>query len=407
MRYLCPVTMKTDRRRILSGPALHNLYRRAGCCLRTAVCMAVLSCLCACGHSSDRQADAEPDSASLAETEEKSDFTSEAWSWADSVTCSMSVRQRAGQCLMPSVYAVSDRTTMLKLRDYVADCHIGGILLLRGDSRGAAAITDSLRRWSRDVPPWIAIDAEWGLGMRLSDEQVYPRNFRLAKVADEEMMFDYGYEVGCRCREIGINMILGPVVDVGPITGVMGTRSFGPDPQIAASLGVAYAMGVEGAGVMSVAKHFPGHGSPEADSHNRVAVVKRDSADLRHIDLVPFDEYVAHGLSGVMAGYLSVPAVDPSGRPAAVSPAVLQDLLRDEMMFRGLILTDAINMGGARGYSAADALAAGADLVVAPTDTREALTEIERAIDEGTLTEAELNERCRRVLFYKYLFAGN
>lgn len=399
--------MKTDRNRILTGLILPNLYRRAGRCLKAVVCTAVLLCLYGCAHGSDRHEDSEADTVSVSEIEEKSDFTSEAWAWADSVTCAMSVSQRAGQCLMPSVYAVGDRPTMLRLRNYVTDCHIGGILLLRGDSGGATAIADSLRQWGRGVPPWIAIDAEWGLGMRLADEQVYPRNFRLAKVADEEMMFDYGYEVGERCREIGINMVLGPVVDVGPITGVMGTRSFGPDPQVAASLGVAYAMGVEGAGVMSVAKHFPGHGSPEADSHNRVAVVKRDSADLRHIDLVPFNEYVAHGLSGVMAGYLSVPALDPSGRPAAVSPAVLQDLLRDEMMFRGLILTDAINMGGARGYSAADALAAGADLVVAPADTKQALAEIEQALDEGTLTEAELNERCRRVLFYKYLFAYN
>lgn len=389
------------------APIFNSCYRRAGRCLRAVAGAAVLLCTAACSHGGIGQNTDVTDSTPPEAASEVADFTSEAWAWADSVTRSMTTVQRAGQCLMPSVYAVGDRATMRRLREYMIDCHIGGVLLLRGDSAGAEAIADSLGQWSGEVPPWIAIDAEWGLGMRLAGEQVYPRNFRLAETADEQMMFDYGYEVGERCREIGINMVLGPVVDVGPLTGVMGTRTFGPDPQLAASLGVAYAMGVEGAGVMSVAKHFPGHGSPEADSHNRVAVVKRDGADLRRIDLIPFSEYVAHGLSGIMAGYLSVPALDLTGRPAAVSPAVLQDLLRDEMMFRGLILTDAINMGGARGYDAADALAAGADLVVAPANTRQALAEIVQALSSGTLTEAELSERCRRVLFYKYLFAGN
>ncbi len=401
--------MKTVRSWLSIAKALYNThYRRIGPCLSTVAATTVLLYMGGCANSVNNAESVEADSTvTVTENVYTADFTSEAWRWADSVTQSMSLAQRAGQCLMPSVYAVNDWATMQRLRNYVREYHIGGILLLRGDSHGAAAISDSLNRWDGGVPPWIAIDAEWGLGMRLTDEQVYPRNFRLAQVADEDMMFDYGYEVAQRCREIGINMILGPVVDVGPITGVMGTRSFGPDPHLAASLGVAYAMGVEGAGVMSVAKHFPGHGSPVADSHNRVAVVKRDSADLHRIDLIPFNEYVAHGLSGVMAGYLSVPALDPSGRPAAVSSAVLQDLLRDEMMFRGLILTDAINMGGARGYGAADALAAGADLVVAPADTKQALEEIDKALAEGTLTEAELSERCRRVLFFKYLFARN
>ncbi|MDE5975333.1 MAG: hypothetical protein K2G69_02150, partial [Muribaculaceae bacterium] len=249
--------------------------------------------------------------------------------------------------------------------------------------------------------------AEWGLGMRLKDAPAFPRNGRISGNADEQLMFEYGSEVARECRRIGVNMVLGPVVDVvGNTEGIIGNRSFGSDRERVALLGTAYARGVESGRVISVAKHFPGHGSPSGDSHKEMQVISRSLHTLDSIDLYPFRRYIETGLSGIMVGHLAVPAIDPDMLPAAVSPVVITDLLRGELDFKGLVLTDALNMGGAEGYGSDAAIMAGADIVVAPEDTRKEIGRLLTLARSNHELLPLIDDRCRRILFYKYLVSS-
>lgn len=335
------------------------------------------------------------------------DISVDARLWADSIMDLMTLEELVGQLIMPAVYSDISPAPMRLLREYAVDSHVGGVVLLKGRVHDARVIADTLRSMM-PVPPFIAIDAEWGLAMRLADTPEFPRNGRISVDADESVMFDYGFELARECRELGINMVLGPVLDVVPAgrrSAGIGTRSFGHDPDRAANLGVAYAKGVESGGVMSVAKHFPGHGSADADSHKRLPVVKKTREQLEASDLFPFREYVSNGMSAIMTGHLFVPALDEEEIPVTVSDKILKEFVRDSLGFQGLIVTDAINMAGASGHTAADAIMAGADIVLAPANTEYEIRNIIEEVKGCHLPVAVLRDRVRRVLFYKYMLA--
>lgn len=331
------------------------------------------------------------------------DITQEALNYADSVLVSLTLEERVGQCLMPSLFSNTTPDNLSLFKKYVDDYHVGGVVLMKGD-------LNSVRRLVKigeesKVPLFIAIDAEWGLGMRLTDAPVYPKNGTISPETDESVLFDYGRRIASESRQTGINMILGPVVDLSERNrGIIGSRSFGNDPVLVSDYGVAYAKGLESGGVISVAKHFPGHGSALADSHKGVARVDRNMSALDSLDLRPFREYINAGLSGVMAGHIKVPALDPDGTAASVSMDMLTSLLREEMNFNGLILTDAFDMGGAKGFTAADALKAGADLILCPHNLKKEYDVLLKGVKKGDISLEVINDRCRRILFFKALF---
>ncbi len=335
------------------------------------------------------------------------DISIDAHAWADSIMDCMTVEEMAGQLIMPAVYSDVSSDAMRILKKYATDSHIGGVVLLKGSVEAARCIADTLREWL-SVPPFIAIDAEWGLAMRLDGTPEFPHNGRISEAADETLLFDYGFEVARECREIGINMVLGPVLDVlpeGKRKSGIGSRSFGRDVHRASDMGVAYAKGIESGGVLSVAKHFPGHGSADADSHKRLPSVVKSRKELDAKDLLPFKEYVENGLSAIMMGHLYVPALDSVEVPVTVSERVLKEFVRKDMDFHGLIVTDAMNMAGAGGNSAADAIIAGADIVLAPANTEEEVMILTDAVRRGRLSTDQLRDRVGRVLFYKYIVA--
>lgn len=320
---------------------------------------------------------------------------------ADSAIAGMNVTTKGAQMLMPAIYASHDAWTMAKLREY-ADMGVGGIILLKGDLESAKVISDSLHAWSH-TPPFIAIDAEFGLAMRLKNAPDFPLNADISADATPQLMFDYGREVGREARLLGINMVLGPVLDVAARNSVMGIRSLGTDPKRVATLAVAYARGLESAGVVSVAKHFPGHGAAEGDSHLKQLEIEQSLHYIDSIHLYPFRKYIDAGLSAVMVGHLAFPAIDPKSLPAAVSPAVITDLLRNDLGFKGIVITDALNMKGARGIGAEQAVLAGADLISAPKDTRKAITDIVSGVKRNLYSESAIDRSLRRVLVKKYL----
>lgn len=329
------------------------------------------------------------------------DITDSGIKWADSVCHSLSLRQKIAQLFMPSVNASDDEWTLRLIRQYADSC-IGGIVLLKGDSTGAARLVSKFSACSK-VSPFVAIDAEWGLAMRLVDAPAFPANSEIGSHADDQLMYDYGYELARECRLLGINMVLGPVVDISARNSFMGKRSLGNDPERVADLALAYAQGVEDGNVISVAKHFPGHGSVTTDSHKRKGVIQRSLHELDSIDLFPFRMWSANHLTGIMVGHLAVPSIDSSLKPAAVSSVVINDLLREDLGFTGLVLSDALNMKGADGYDSADAITAGVDIVVAPDKTFQQIDCVIQAVKRGIIDEAEINARLKRVLFYKYI----
>ena len=361
-----------------------------------AFCLCVLITLTACAPRSESSADQDSIPVSKA-----ADITADAEAWADSVCASLSLRQKVAQLFIPALFASDDFWTLRQLRQYADSC-IGGVLLLKGDSHSAAIIADSLQTNSR-IPAFVAIDAEWGLAMRLTDAPKFPLNSDIRPDVNDQILYDYGRELARECRIIGVNMVLGPVVDVSFGDSFMRRRSFGDDPHRVADLALAYARGLEDGNVISVAKHFPGHGSVSADSHLRKGVIERSLNQMDSIDLYPFRRWVENRLSGIMVGHLAVPSIDSRMLPAAVSPIVIKDLLRGDMAFSGLVITDALNMKGAEGYGADDAIAAGADIVIAPEKTFSQIDKVMKAIAEGKISQSDIDTHVRRILFYKYL----
>lgn len=355
--------------------------------------------LASCGHRQGSDASDRGDSV------EVSDITEDGREWADSVASALTLRQKVSQLFMPAVFSADDKWTLSRVREYGDSC-IGGLILLKGTVKGAESVIEAYRE-SAPVGGFVAIDAEWGLAMRLEGAPRFPENSSLGAGVDDQTMYDYGSEVARECRILGINMVLGPVVDVSAPGSFMRKRSFGSDARRVASLATAYARGLEDGGVISVAKHFPGHGSVTADSHLRKGVIERSLNELDSIDLYPYRKWIEQGLMGIMVGHLAVPSIDPEMLPAAVSPIVITELLRTDLGFKGLIITDALNMKGAEGYGALDAIIAGADMVIAPQDTQKEIETIMTAVDEGLIEEELIDRKVKNILFYKYLFGLN
>lgn len=341
----------------------------------------------------------------------KMDITEEALVWADSAVGRMTLEEQIGQLLMPAVFSRTDPATMRQIEEYARDLKIGSLLLLKGDAESATVIADTLEsirdRDSIGAGYIIAVDAETGLGMRFSDAPLFPWNHNISPEVQDQTFYDYGREVGREAQLAGINMVLGPVVDVDRNTGLKGVmrmRSLGSDQLRVAELSVAYAAGLESQGVMSVAKHFPGHGPTTTDSHRGLPSITVSREELDSIDLAPFRRYIGNRLSGVMVGHIWAESLDSVKRPASFSPEIIMQLLRKEMGFNGLVVVDAIAMAGAQGYTSADAIKAGADIIIAPADTKGALSDLLEAVKAGQITPGDIRERARRVLFYKYLF---
>ncbi len=268
--------------------------------------------------------------------------------WVDSIASSMTLREKVGQLLVYTIAPDQSGGNVSHLRDIVKNYHIGGLLFSGGQVQDQVALTN-LAQGEAGVPLMITFDGEWGLSMRLKNTPVFPRNAILGTISDDRILYRYGAEVARQLREIGVHVNFAPVADVNinPKNPVIGTRAFGADPYRVADKVIAYAAGLEGGGVLSVSKHFPGHGDTDVDSHKALPVLTFDRARLDSIELYPFEKAIQAGVGGIMVGHLQVDAFDPGQRlPSSLSRNIVQHLLQEEMGFRGLIFTDALSMKG-------------------------------------------------------------
>ncbi|MDP3774942.1 MAG: glycoside hydrolase family 3 N-terminal domain-containing protein [Gemmatimonadales bacterium] len=325
---------------------------------------------------------------------------------------SMTVRQKAAQLVMPWIggeYWAADQDSMAAALRLVVDDEVGGFVVgLGGSAYDLAAKFNALQRASR-VPLFIAADLESGPSMRIRGGTAFPGNMALGATGRELDAYEVGRVIALEGRAVGINMVFAPVVDVNnnPLNPIINVRSFGEDPRQVGVLASAFIRGLAEHGMLSTAKHFPGHGDTETDSHVALPVINAGRARLDSIELVPFRATVAAGVDAVMSAHIAVPALAGNGAPpATLSAFVLDTLLRRDLGFRGLVVTDALNMGAivaryGAAQSAVMALAAGADILLMPTDAHAAIEAVVLAVERGEVSEARLDSSVTRLFAAK------
>ncbi|MCQ2289255.1 MAG: serine hydrolase [Muribaculaceae bacterium] len=326
--------------------------------------------------------------------------------WVESTFAQMTPDERIAQIFVMCVASSSDATSRARLERYVAQSKVGGLIYMDSDVDELTRTTNLAQSMSK-IPLLITIDAEWGLSMRVPDVATYPRNLVLGAIDDDKLLYEYGREMARQLRRMGIHVSFAPVLDVNdnPENPVIGTRSFGENPDLVARHGIAYARGLEDGGVMAVGKHFPGHGSSYEDSHKTLPIIDKSIDQLMACEYAPFEKYIDAGLSGMLTAHLYVPAIDKDRRPATMSRKCVTDLLQKQLGFEGLIFTDALNMQGALsipGSPCVNALLAGNDVLLMPMDSEGEIKAVKKAIAAGRIKQKDVDERCKKMLRYKY-----
>lgn len=329
--------------------------------------------------------------------------------WVDSVLNQLSLEQKVAQMFMVTAYSNQGPSHVNSIRYILQKYQVGGLIFMQGDPLTQAQLTNEYQASSR-VPLLIAQDAEWGLGMRLQGTQSYPRNLTLGAIRDDSLIFDLGAEIGYELNRIGVHMNFAPVVDVNnnPRNPVINDRSFGENKYNVARKGIMFSKGMESMGVLGCAKHFPGHGDTDTDSHVDLPILQHDLPRLDTLELYPFMHLINNDVPAMMVAHLSIPALDSTPHlGASLSPVIIQDLLRKKLKYQGLVITDALNMEGVTkhfspGELAVQAVKAGNDILLSPTQVGASITALKRAIDAGEIHPWIIDARVRRILYAKY-----
>jgi len=334
--------------------------------------------------------------------------------WVDSVFNSLDHTQRLGQLFMLGVYSNKNKKYEDEIANQVCNYNVGGIMFLKGGPIRQANLTNRLQE-NATTPMMIAIDAEWGLAMRLDSTIRFPHQMTLGAIKDYTLIYKMGAEIARECKRMGINVNFAPVADVNnnPKNPVIGNRSFGEDKTEVTLRALLYMKALQENGVLATAKHFPGHGDADADSHLELPVIKQSLAELDSVELFPFKTMISSGLAGMMVAHLSIPALDTAAHtPTTLSKSVVTKLLREQMGFKGLIFTDALNMKGVTKYYEpgivdVKALIAGNDILLDTQDLAKAIEEINKAIVKGELNQDDIDARVKKILKVKYWLGLN
>jgi beta-N-acetylhexosaminidase len=335
-------------------------------------------------------------------------FLDSSSSWVDSVFNSLTLDEKIGQMIMVAAYSNRGPDHLEEIMQLIQKYHIGGIVFFQGGPVMQAKMTNQFQSASK-TPLLIAMDAEWGLGMRLDSTLSYPRQMMLGAIQDNHLIFEMGRDVAQQLKRIGVNVNFAPVIDINnnPLNPVINSRSFGEVTDNVLLKGLSYMHGMQDYGLLCTAKHFPGHGDTESDSHYTLPVITHSRDRFEEIELKPFRECILNGLSGVMVAHLFIPSLDSTpGRASSLSQNIITNLLQQELGFKGLIFTDALNMKAVSefyepGEIEVLAVQAGVDILVMPPDPAKAIHAIKREVKKGTISEDEINRRCKKILAAK------
>ena len=326
----------------------------------------------------------------------------------DSIMNKMTVRDMIAQSIWIPAWA-GDENNYPEVENLVVNQRVGGVIFFEGlpeEQKRFAARLDSITR----IPLIIAQDAEWGTGMRLKGIEDFPYQMTLGAVQDDSLIYFMGQAVAEQCKEAGVDMNLAPVADVNnnPLNPVINYRSMGEDPVKVARKTVMYMKGMQDNGIIACAKHFPGHGDTDTDSHKGLPVITGSRERFDSIELRPFRSLISNGIGAVMTAHINVPGLDPTPKlPATFSKTVITGLLKNELGFKGMVLTDAMTMDGATtsfpsGIADAVAYAAGNDIIEYSTNPIKAIDEIKKKVDAGEISIDDVREKCRKSLALKY-----
>ena len=328
--------------------------------------------------------------------------------WVDSVMHKLTLEQKIGQLFMVQAYSNAKHQQPDELVKLINDFQVGGVIFMQGGPLAQANVCNKLQQAS-NIPLLVAIDAETGLGFRLDSTLNYPVQMALGAITSDSLIYQMGYEIGEQCRRIGIQMNMAPVCDINinPENPIINYRSFGENKWQVARKSWLYASGMQAAGVVATAKHFPGHGDTQTDSHYDLPIIGQTKSQLDSLELFPFSYLIDKGISAVMTGHLQVPALEPDGKiPATLSSRIIKNKLKKDLGFKGLVITDAMNMKGVSNlYSSAEssvkALKAGNDMIEIVPRLDRAIAAVKLAVANGELSVEEIDEKCRKILAMK------
>ncbi len=334
----------------------------------------------------------------------------------------LTLREKAAQIVWPNLYGdytPYDSPQWKRLTDYIKNQKVGGFLMSVGSPTEIAEKLNAMQAMST-IPLLVGADLEAGAGYRvrggyfipngidLGSSTIFPPQMALGATGDTALAFQLGRITALEGRALGLHIAFAPVLDVNnnPANPVISTRSYGEDPAMVARLGAAFIRGVQANGMLATGKHFPGHGDTETNSHLEIPVVSVSRSRLDSVELVPFRAAIGSDVTGIMSFHGDMPALDSSGVPGTLSHKVMTDLLRTDLRFNGMIISDAMDMAGVLKQFGADeavkrAIAAGIDILIQPVDVSKTIDAVVAGVTEGRYTEARLNQSVRRVLRLK------
>jgi beta-glucosidase-like glycosyl hydrolase/CubicO group peptidase (beta-lactamase class C family) len=337
------------------------------------------------------------------------EHTPEADKWVRKQFRKLSKDQRIAQLMIIRAHSNLGADHVKEVTDLIKKYNVGGLCFFQGGPVRQANLTNEYQKIAK-TPLMIAIDGEWGLGMRLDSVINFPRQLMMGAVPDAKLIYQFGLAVGEQCKRIGIHVNYAPDIDINnnPMNPVINDRSFGEDKYKVALFGVQYMKGMQDVGVMACAKHFPGHGDVSVDSHYDLPVINKTRAQLDQLELYPFRELIKAGVGSMMIAHLAIPSIDTTANlPTSLSAKNVTDLLRNELGYQGISFTDALEMQGVakffpKGDASVMSLIAGNDMLCLPGDIPGSIQKVRQAIKEGKLTWDDLNARVKKVLLAKY-----
>ncbi|MBW3520974.1 glycoside hydrolase family 3 protein [Chryseobacterium sp. NKUCC03_KSP] len=334
--------------------------------------------------------------------------------WVNQTYNSLSQDEKLGQLFIVALYTNKDENHINQVRNIVTNDKIGGLILMQDDAAKEINLVNEFQQKSK-VPLMIGMDAEWGLYQRINTAHKFPWAMTLGAIQDKDLIYKMAAKIAEDCKRMGINWDFAPVVDVNtnPNNPIIGNRSFGSEVSNVTRSALSYANGLQDHNILAAIKHFPGHGDTNTDSHLDLPVVSHNLERLNKIELAPFKALMDKGIGGVMVAHLYVPSLESGkGIPASVSKKIITDLLKDKWGYKGLIITDALNMGAvANKYKPGelDALAfkAGNDIMLFSQGVSEGKKLIQKAIDKGEISQARVEESVKKILLTKYFLGLN
>tara|TARA_R110002111_G_scaffold86995_3_gene136271 strand:+ start:3976 stop:6933 length:2958 start_codon:yes stop_codon:yes gene_type:complete len=342
--------------------------------------------------------------------------------WVDDLFNSLSIEERIGQLFMVQVFSDKGKAHESEIAKLITEQHIGGLIYSNGGPVRQAKLNNTLQAASK-IPLLIGMDAEWGLSMRLDSTYAFPWNMTLGAITDNDLVEQTGRQIGEHCKRLGVHFNFAPAVDINtnPKNPIIGNRSFGEDRDNVTEKGLAFMKGMQSAGTLANAKHFPGHGDTEEDSHLKLPTINFSAERIDSVELYPYRKLIKQGLASVMVAHLNVPSLEKRrGFPSSLSKHIVTDILKEQLGFNGLIFTDALTMKGAADYvekgvdgtrtksivqgGEIDLMAflAGNDVMLMSEDPEKGIAKFVEAYNNGVITEERLAHSVKKILMAKY-----